>query len=48
MKRLRNDTYFAVLDSVQMYQLGTLIVQAEFLGIPEKDLFLCEVMYEKV
>ena len=48
MKRLRNDTYFAVLDSLQMYHLGTQVVQADFLGIPQKDLFLCEVMYEKV
>ena len=48
MKRLRNDTYFAVLDSLQIYHLGTQVVQAEFLGVPGEDLFLCEVMNEKV
>jgi len=45
MKRIRNDTYFDVVDGEELFRLGKRVIQAESIGT---DRFLTEVMYEKV
>jgi hypothetical protein len=49
MKRLRNDTYFAVLPNARVLQeYGKRIVQVELFVSDGAVLILAEVMYEKV
>ncbi len=47
MKRIRNDTFFCVLNEATMYHYGTAVIQAEpIIDQIGGRLFLCEVRYD--
>lgn len=46
MKRIRNDTYFDVVDAEELFSFGKRVVQVEYIDREAK--FLVEVMYEEM
>lgn len=52
MKKIRNDTYFAVVDKKTMQCLGTNVIQAEPVTIPTGATstvqYLCEIKLDEV